>query len=77
MNVMQQYRIKANKTQAEISTKLKWSTPQFISNIERGLAPIPPKHFKGLNRELNIPIKKMMLHNIDWYVARMKREMKR
>ena len=34
-------REKANFTQMEISSKLGYSSPQFISNIERGVSVIP------------------------------------
>lgn len=35
-------RLKANITQKEISKACGFSTPQFISNIERGVCPVPP-----------------------------------
>lgn len=33
----------ANLTQSDISRRLKYSSPQFISNIERGVSTIPMK----------------------------------
>jgi len=35
-------------TQADLSKALGFSTPQFISNAERGLCQIPTKHYKKL-----------------------------
>lgn len=46
---MKKAREKAGLTQADLSTKLGYSTPQFISNIERGQARLPVPKFKKLN----------------------------
>lgn len=35
-------------TQAEVSDVLGFTSPQFVSNAERGLASIPRKHYKKL-----------------------------
>ena len=35
-------------TQADLSEALGFTTPQFISNAERGICQIPPKHYKKL-----------------------------
>lgn len=40
--VMTQARISKNLTQGEVAAKLGYSSPQFISNMERGLSKIPP-----------------------------------
>ncbi len=39
---LQEKRIKKGLTQSDVAKKLKYSTPQFISNWERGLALPPP-----------------------------------
>lgn len=49
-------RVKAGLTQADLGYKLGFSSPQFISNVERGLAPLPIKHAHKLSRLLNIPV---------------------
>lgn len=38
----QALRMRQGLTQAEVAKDMKWSTVQFVSNIERGLA-MPPK----------------------------------
>lgn len=35
-------------TQADVSQALGFTSPQFVSNAERGLANIPRKHYKKL-----------------------------
>lgn len=47
-------RIKAGLTQGEIAHKLGYSSPQFISNIERGLSVIPLKTLAVLVSEYKI-----------------------
>lgn len=47
-------RIKAGLTQGEIANKLGYSSPQFISNIERGLSVIPLKTLSVLVNEYRI-----------------------
>ncbi len=37
-------------TQSELSKKLGFGNPQFVSNIERGLAWLPPKSLKKFIR---------------------------
>lgn len=66
-------REKAGLTQAELAGKLGVDN-QFISNIERGICPLPPKHFKVLSRMLDIPVEKFIDYNVERYVARMKKQ---
>lgn len=47
-------RLKAGFTQGEIADKLGYSSPQFISNIERGLSVIPLKTLAVLVSEYRI-----------------------
>lgn len=47
-------RVKAGLTQGEIAGKLGYSSPQFISNIERGLSVIPLKTLAVLVSEYRI-----------------------
>jgi transcriptional regulator with XRE-family HTH domain len=47
-------REKKKLTQIGLSKMLGFDNCQFVSNIERGLASIPPKHFKKLAQILEI-----------------------
>jgi transcriptional regulator with XRE-family HTH domain len=47
-------REKKKLTQVGLSKLLGFDNPQFVSNIERGLAGVPPKHFKKLAQILDI-----------------------
>jgi len=47
---LRQKRIGSGFTQAEIAGKLGYSSPQFISNFERGLCSPPLKNLKALVR---------------------------
>lgn len=44
-------REQANYTQADVSSKLGYTSPQFISNIERGISVVP---LKTLSRMVNL-----------------------
>lgn len=41
-------------TQAEVSKKLGFTTPQFVSNWERNIAKAPPSAFKKLGKMLGL-----------------------
>lgn len=66
-------RIKAGLTQAQLSKKMRLDSTQFVSNMEREVAPIPANRFKILNRVLGIPIKALVAYNVTRYKARLKR----
>lgn len=57
---LKEKRIKAGITQADVANKLGYSTPQFISNIERGLCSPPLKNLKVLVRLYKIPVDEIM-----------------
>ena len=42
-NYLKDIREQSSLTQADVSTKLGYSSPQFISNIERGISVVPLK----------------------------------
>lgn len=44
-------------SQGDVSKFLGWGNGQFVSNIERGLCDMPPKHFRRISKLLNIDIK--------------------
>ncbi len=52
-------RIRANLTQGEVAKKLKLNNAQFISNIERGLAPVPFSTLKVLMKLYNMKYKEL------------------
>jgi transcriptional regulator with XRE-family HTH domain len=47
-------RLKVGMTQGEVASKLGYSSPQFISNIERGLSVVPLKTLAVLVSEYKI-----------------------
>jgi len=47
-NSLKEAREAKGLTQSDVSKALGFTTPQFISNAERGLCQIPPKHYKKL-----------------------------
>ncbi len=52
---LQNMRLKANLTQREVSLALGYSSAQFISNFERGIAVPPLKKLKVLVKMYNMP----------------------
>lgn len=59
-NYLKQKRVQAGVTQSEVAKKLGYSTPQFISNIERGLCSPPLKNLKVLMKMYRIPADELM-----------------
>ena len=53
-------RIDVGLTQSEVAHKLGYSTPQFISNFERGLCSPPLKNLKVLVKLYKLPIDEVM-----------------
>lgn len=47
-------RVDAGLTQKQMAEKLKLKNGQAISNIERGLSPLPPKHLKKIARLVKV-----------------------
>lgn len=47
---LRECRLEASMTQAELATKLGYSSPQFCSNIERGLCKYPDSKLKKVVR---------------------------
>lgn len=45
---LQEKRVKANFSQSEVAQKLGYSSPQFVSNFERGLCAPPLEKLKAL-----------------------------
>ena len=47
-------------TQSDVAHKLGYSTPQFISNFERGLCSPPLKNLKTLIKLYSIPVEEIV-----------------
>lgn len=47
-------RIDAGLTQRNVSTKMGWSSPQYVSNWERNISPAPFKDLKKLSKALGL-----------------------
>lgn len=58
------YREKANLTQAELAKILNYSSPQFVSNIERGISELPIKKYKIASKTLRIPTSVLISHKL-------------
>ena len=56
---LKEKRLKADYSQREVSEKLGYSSPQFISNIERGLCAPPMPSLKILISLYKIPVKEV------------------
>lgn len=48
---------------------------QFVSNMERGIGPIPPKHFKKLARLLDVTTHAFIEISVERYKARLYKRM--
>ena len=57
---LKQRRIRAGLTQSEVAKKLGYSTPQFISNFERGLCSPPLKNLKVLVKLYSLDVEEVM-----------------
>lgn len=69
-------REEAGYTQAEVASKLKYKTPQFISNLERGIAKLPKKKLKALARLIGArPVNKIIDVRVAAFRARLNKEL--
>lgn len=73
-NLVKDYRNKKGITQLELSEKLGYDTPQFISIIERGLAKIPLNVLGQLIVILGIPERKITKLLTDAYLEELHQE---
>ena len=53
--IIKEKRAELKLSQEDITSFLKFSSPQYISNIERGVSPLPAKHVKKISNLLQIP----------------------
>ena len=69
-------RLKKNLSQKELATALGLTSPQFISNIERNLAPVPIHYIPLLSRILGVPQKELVRALIKNFAANCRSELK-
>lgn len=74
--MLRSYRKKAGLTQTELAYKLGYTSPQFISNIERQLAGLPPAKFTKVSALLKIPMATLTKSNMLWAETKMRRAIK-
>jgi transcriptional regulator with XRE-family HTH domain len=55
-------RLRCDITQAKVATELGFTSPQYISNMERGLTKLPEKHFRKVSQLLGVPLREMVDH---------------
>ena len=67
---LKQKRIEANLSQLQLATQLGYTSPQFVSNWERGVALPPLKICKELARLLKVSRKEMRHELIKNYTAK-------
>lgn len=72
--LVKEYRLKKGYTQLELSERLGYDTPQFVSIMERGLAKIPLNVIGQLIALLGIPEKKVTALLLDAYKKNMVKE---
>lgn len=61
---LQQVREGANVTQADVAAALGYSTPQFVSNVERGRCLIPVPKIPAWAKKIGIHPKPLLLKQI-------------
>ena len=52
-------RLNNNKSTKQVSKSMGWSSAQFLSNIERGLAMPPSKNFSKFCKAIGAPVNEM------------------
>ncbi len=62
--MLRELREKAGLTQAELAHKIGYTSPQFISNIERGVSSLPPSKFKRISKLLDVRIEKLISFHV-------------
>lgn len=67
-------RNEAGISQREVSDKLGHSTPQYLSNVERGVCLLAPKHFKTIAKLYNIESQKILNFYIKDTIENTKKE---
>lgn len=58
--LIRNWRERRGISQAQLSKILKLSTAQSVSNIERGITPLPAKHISKIAKAFGVPQKKVI-----------------
>lgn len=74
--LIKDYRRKKGITQKELSVVLGLNTAQFMSNIERDLAPLPAKYFKKVSKTIGVPVSKIVDAQINDFKAKLNKQIK-
>lgn len=72
---LKESRKKAGWTQWDVAKKLGYSSPQFISNVERGLCELPLSKIKKLREALNLDRDTLIHLLLKPRIARLRREL--
>lgn len=77
MKNLKELREKAGLTQKEVSDKLGYTSCQFVSNWERGLAWPPVETYPEIARLYRVPMKVMVKLHLDRTEAKVRAEFKK
>ncbi len=69
--MLKDLRKRSGLTQAQLSKKMGYTSPQFISNIERGLARLPAAKFKAASKIFGVSVKELISMRLKADKARM------
>jgi transcriptional regulator with XRE-family HTH domain len=72
---LRKWRLAKKLTQDELAAKLKIDG-QFVSNIERGVSCLPPKHFRKISEILDVPLKAVLKEHLVAEEIRVKKAIK-
>ena len=65
-------REKCNVTQGELAKALDLSSPQYVSNIERGVCPLSAGHFHRVSKILNVSMNALFMAHVEDYKVTLK-----
>lgn len=68
-------RLKRNLTQLDISRGLRLTSPQHISNVERGICVLSPRLYRKIAKILDIPVESLIEAQIEEYRERIIKKM--
>lgn len=72
---LRQKREEAGLSQGDVSRKLKYSTPQFVSNWERGLSSPPLKVLKQVAEMYRVPSDQLFEMILEYSICHLKKNM--
>ncbi len=75
MNIFKEARERKGITQRELSQKMNYATPQFVSNWERGISLPPVRSLKTLCSEIDLELNGVIEFILDKKIKHFKNEM--